>query len=71
MFVNVASESGGSKLPSSRSYHSVEMNILSVGILSVGILSIGILSCTQINTLINATRRLKFAIEIKIQYLFI
>ena len=26
MFVNVASESGGSKLPSSRPYHSVEMN---------------------------------------------
>ena len=26
MFVNVASESGGSKLPSSRPYHLVEMN---------------------------------------------
>ena len=55
MFVNVASENGESKLPSSRPYHSVEMNT-------------GGNKLTEINTLINATRRL---IAIEIKYLII
>ena len=56
MFVNVASESGGSKLLSSRPYHLVEMN------------TDGNKPSDKNNY---ATRRLMFAIEIKIQYLFI
>ena len=52
MFVNVASENGESKLPSSQPYHSVEMNTSGNKL-------------TKINTLINATRRLMIAIEIK------
>ena len=52
MFVNVASENGESKLPSSRPYHSVKMNT-------------GGNKLTEINTLMNATRRLIIAIEIK------
>ena len=56
MFVNVASESGGSKLLSSRPYHSVEMN------------TDGNKHCDKKNY---TTRRAMFAIEIKIQYLFI
>ena len=56
MFVNVASENGESKLLSSRPYHSVEMNT-------------GGNKLTEINTLINATRRLMIAIEIKYSFL--
>ena len=52
MFVNVASENGESKLPSSQPYHLVEMNTSGNKL-------------TKINTLINATRRLMIAIEIK------
>ena len=52
MFVNVDSENGESKLPSSQPYHSVEMNTSGNKL-------------TKINTLINATRRLMIAIEIK------